>query len=108
MYGLLLLQPHGKGAVGRDRPDQSRTGHHQCREKHRADIYDGHEYQPSINKVDKKKNKHIISDRTNNITQDFVIKEFNNIETILKISKEKNIDFIKLLKQSIIVEEIKI
>ena len=44
MYGLLLLQPHGKGAVGRDRPDQSRTGHHQCREKHRADIYDGHEY----------------------------------------------------------------
>lgn len=64
--------------------------------------------QPSINKVDKKKNKHIISDRTNNITQDCVIKEFNNIETILKISKEKNIDFIKLLKQSIIVEEIKI
>ena len=64
--------------------------------------------QPSINKVDKKKNKHIVSDRTNNITQDCVIKEFNNIETILKISKEKNIDFIKLLKQSIIVEEIKI
>lgn len=64
--------------------------------------------QPSINKADKKKNKHIVSDRTNNITQDCVIKEFNNIETILKISKEKNIDFIKLLKQSIIVEEIKI
>lgn len=64
--------------------------------------------QPSINKVDKKKNKHIVSDRTNNITQDCVIKEFNNIETILKISKEKNIDLIKLLKQSIIVEEIKI
>lgn len=64
--------------------------------------------QPSINKADKKKNKHIVSDRTNNITQDCIIKEFNNIETILKISKEKNIDFIKLLKQSIIVEEIKI
>ena len=42
--GCFFVSNHGESAMGGDRPDQSCPRYHQCREKHRADIHDGDQY----------------------------------------------------------------
>lgn len=67
--------------------------------------------QPTVHKLtkpNKKKANKQISQNKENSSQKYIINQFDNIADILKASKENNIDFIDMLKQSISVEVIKI